>query len=202
VNGRLAITHQYTFVSHNGCSVIDYLVTCDNDLSQLNKFCIDRFTEWSDHAPLSFSLRCNNVCTLNLDHEEIKFKWDVNLREQFRWGVVENLNKLNKIVYNDNFLSRDSVNNMLNDFTITIRSFADPLFTKRCQYKQRVCYDDNFVNNKNWFDSDCITARNTYRRALSQFNLMQPDENRIFLCECKRQYKGIIRKKMKIKKIK
>ena len=27
-------------------------------------------TEWSDHAPLSFSLRCNNVCILNSDHED------------------------------------------------------------------------------------------------------------------------------------
>ena len=57
VNGRLANTHQYTFISHNGCSVIDYLLTCDNDLSQLNRFCIDSYTQWSDHAPLSFSLR-------------------------------------------------------------------------------------------------------------------------------------------------
>jgi len=37
---------------------------------------------------------------------------------------------------------------MLNDFTNTIRSVADPLFAKRCQFKQRVCYDDNFVNKK------------------------------------------------------
>ena len=69
---------------------------------------------------------------------------------------------------------------MLNDFNNTIRSVADPLFAKRCQFKQRVC-NDNFVNNKNWFDIDCITAHNTYRRALSQFNLMQSDEKRIFL---------------------
>jgi len=74
---------------------------------------------------------------------------------------------------------------MLNDFTNTIRNVADPLFAKRCQFKQPVCYDNNSVNNKNWFDSDCVTARNTYRRALSQFNLMQSDENRIFYVSVK-----------------
>jgi len=60
----------------------------------------------------------------------IKFQWDVNLREQFRSGIVKNLKKLNTIINNDNSLSRDtcSINNMLNDFTNTIRNVADPLF--------------------------------------------------------------------------
>ena len=194
MNGRLANTHHYTFLSNNGCSVIDYLLTGDNDLPRLNDFCIEEFNEWSDHAPLSFSLCCNNVCNENNGHEEIKFKWDSNLRDMFRSDIVENLNVFDTIV-NKEILDKSSINCMLNDFTSKMRSIADPLFAKHCHFKQHAYYSSNIFNNKSWFDSECISARTCYKRALNQFNIDKTNDNRIYLCTCKKQYKDTVRKK-------
>jgi hypothetical protein len=98
VNGRLGDSNHYTFLSHNGCSVIDYLLTYDCNFAQINSFTIVGFTEWSDHAPLLFSLQCNNVIAVKSSFAETKLKWNEQLRDQFRSGVIANLSKLNAIV--------------------------------------------------------------------------------------------------------
>lgn len=49
------------FLSNNGYSVIDYLLTSEQKLSHIKELIIDFFNEWSYHAPLYFSLYCNNI---------------------------------------------------------------------------------------------------------------------------------------------
>jgi len=93
---------------------------------------IGSFSEWSDHAPFSFTLKCNNVTPNVLENKGIRFKRNVNLREQFRTG--ENIIS---IVDKVDCSSRDSVNVMLNEFSEIIRVVADPLFSKSCYSKNK-----------------------------------------------------------------
>jgi len=60
---------------------------------------------------------------------------DEVIREQFRSGVFDNLEKINHCVHNVDFTSRDSVNLMLKEFTETIRCVTDPLFRNRVDLK-------------------------------------------------------------------
>jgi len=61
VNGRLYHNFDvgaYTFVNNNGASVVDYLLTNECNCSCISDFSIHSLNEWSDHTPLSFSIRC------------------------------------------------------------------------------------------------------------------------------------------------
>ena len=45
VNGRVGQTNFHTLYSHNGCSVIDYLLTHEKNFSCIEEFCIESFNE-------------------------------------------------------------------------------------------------------------------------------------------------------------
>ena len=54
VNGRSGEDRnvgQFTFVSHNGLSVVDYLLCSYDDSKFIEKLCIADFNEFSDHSP-------------------------------------------------------------------------------------------------------------------------------------------------------
>ena len=58
-NGRLGDFHNtsgFTFASHNGLSVVDYLLCTVADSQYINQCCILNFNEFSDHSPILFSL--------------------------------------------------------------------------------------------------------------------------------------------------
>ena len=69
------------------------------------------------------------------------------------------------------------------------------MFAKICYFKQDVRFGSSSVHEHNWFDAVCKTARNSYLHPLCQFNLDKSQQNRIYLCESKKHYKGNIRKK-------
>ena len=87
----------------------------------------------------------------------------------------------------------------MNDFTqVNIRDVADPLFSKVFYPNTDVNFNDkSCVKHSEWFDSDCINARNIYLNALNVFNANKSDPNRAFLCERKKEYKRVISIKKK-----
>ena len=54
--GDLSNTSGFTFASHNGLSVVDYLLCGIEDSQYIKHFCILNFNEFSDHSPILFSL--------------------------------------------------------------------------------------------------------------------------------------------------
>lgn len=196
VNGRIGDSCKHTFYSHNGSSVIDYVLTKECNFSLLSKFTIGDFTEWSDHAPLHFSLYCNNYSPSYETFSDVKYKWDNTLREQFRSGLITKLPVLNDIVENIDYTSRMSINSVLDRFTTTIRDIADPLFSKVFSYSNKPSFDDNScMKNADWFDNDCVDARLLYQEALRSYNIDKSDVNRITLCSRKKYYKDLIRRR-------
>ena len=58
VNGRWSGDRgNFTCVTHNGASVVDYLLTQQGYFHLIDHFHVGEFTTYSNHAPLSFSLR-------------------------------------------------------------------------------------------------------------------------------------------------
>ena len=47
----------YTYCSHNGLSIVDYLLLNPNDIPFVTDFAILEFNEFSDHAPVYFTLQ-------------------------------------------------------------------------------------------------------------------------------------------------
>jgi len=196
VNGRVGNSCKQTFYSNNGTSVIDYLLTKECSFSNISDFTVHDFNEFSDHAPLHFSLLCNYVSSEYQSYTDVNYKWDDVLREQFRSGIISMLPAFNNIVHHIDFSSRSSINDVLNNFTETIRSVADPLFSKSRVYNTNPSFNVNTcIKHAEWFDHECVTARNLYHAALRVFNSCKTDTNREGLCSSKKYYKDLIRRK-------
>ena len=78
--GRIGNTNQFTVMSRNGTSVIDYLLCSERHFSMINDFTFGQFNEGSDHAPLQFSLICNNVSRNDASYSEVRYKWNANYK--------------------------------------------------------------------------------------------------------------------------
>ena len=91
------------------------------------------------------------------------------------------------------FVLQDSItlNDMINQFSETICSVANQLFEKYFPNNR----SNTNRSQKDWFDTDCITARNTYKQALSIYNRDKSYDNRIELWDRKRFYKNLIHRK-------
>ena len=75
VNGRLfndKAIGKFTCTMHNGESVVDYLLTSQEDFAELSHFSINDFNIYSNHAPISFI----NFRIANIDpREETRTSW-------------------------------------------------------------------------------------------------------------------------------
>lgn len=133
-NGRLGSDHgvgNYTYTGTLGSSVIDYLLLRDCDYSTINRFSIEPFCEWSDHAPVVFSIVCNIVDSItNNQYVRTDIKWNADLRDNFRRGLISKLSAFNAVTENVNFNNRNDVNNCISTFTDIIKNVAEPLFCK------------------------------------------------------------------------
>jgi len=199
VNGRIGDSCKQTFFSSNGSSVIDYLLTNECNFPLLSQFTVGEFNEWSDHAPLHFSLFGNNCLPSYETFTDVKYKWDSSRRDEFRSRIISKLPIFNDIVRSIDNSNQLSINSIIDKFTATIRSEADELFSKSYKYSNKPSFNtDSSLKHADWFDNECITARNHYHDALKYFNLNMTDLNRKVLCENKSVYKKLIMKKKNI----
>ena len=77
-----------------------------------------------------------------------------------------------------------------------MREVADPLFEKHVVCSNTVSFSpSSCVNNAEWFDRECEQSKLRYLEALRVFNRSHTVLNRQYFCECKSQYKSLIRKK-------
>ena len=165
----------------------------------LSQFTVGEFNEWSDHAPLHFSLFVNNCLPSYETFTDVKYKWDSSRRDEFRSRIISKLPIFNDIVISIDNSNQLSINSIIDKFTATIRSEADELFSKSYKYSNKPSFNtDSSLKHADWFDNECITARNHYHDALKYFNLNMTDLNRKVLCEKKSVYKKLIMKKKNI----
>jgi len=77
-------------------------------------------------------------------------------------------------------------------FARAISDVADPLFKKTTHSKG---IHTTHISNQDWFDGDCINALRVYKEALHNFNFNQSYGNRVELCNGKKGYTRIVRKR-------
>ncbi|KAL4222288.1 hypothetical protein ACF0H5_018325 [Mactra antiquata] len=76
VLGRIGISQNFTFMSRNGTSVIDYLLCHERHFSNIKDFSIGSFNE------LQFVLSCNNIPDSENSYKETKSKWNDTHKQQ------------------------------------------------------------------------------------------------------------------------
>jgi len=202
-NGRLDgdLSGSFTYMNTNGASVIDYLLIPEHDFNIIKDFKVKSFNEWSDHAPLFFKISCHkeeNMSDVEDSGTRNCYEWNDTLKEAFRSNLISKLTSFNQVIHRVNIGNKDSVNDCVNEFTDILRSVADPLFSKEKRFggNEAKYVNPNRVSKKaEWFDDECITAKNIYHTALFNFNRNKINTNRIELCNAKSSYKILTKKK-------
>lgn len=127
-----------------------------------------------------------------ISHDEFvcRYKWSDDCKNEFRAKLIAKLpvfNTLKNCIYVAN---ETSVNNLVTDFTSIIQDIANPLFFKSHIVEKDASFCNlNNEKNKDWFDYECVQAKNTYLNALRKFNMTKSNIDREELCILKQNYK-------------
>ncbi|XP_060587663.1 uncharacterized protein LOC132743153 [Ruditapes philippinarum] len=200
-NGRISNDYgigAFTFASRQGASLIDYLLAKERDFVNISDFKVHDFNEWSDHCPISVTLNCNAMPEEVNNSGFMKIRWSDEFKSEFRSGIIGCLPQFNRLTEDMYIQDRASVNNILNEFTDTVRQVADPLFTRYVSNRRDVHFVDNRTNDKEWFDLECKHARQRYIEAQRVFKRCNSEYSREQFLMLKSRYKQIVKKKKKI----
>ena len=194
-NGRLYHDFGVGGYTYYCSSTIDYLILKESDFSCIRNFRICNFNSFSDHAPLCFELNANqSYATIdehNSEHVVTSNKWNNEKRDTFRSDIIAKLPLFN-VLLNNIVTDSSDVEELVSHFARAISDVADPLYKKTTHSKG---VHTTHSSNQDWFDGDCINALRVYKEALHNFNINQSHANRVELCNCKKGYKLIVRKK-------
>lgn len=148
---------QFTYFSQTGESNVDYLLLSAEDLYTLSDFEILPFNEFSDLAPLSFSLlrkvkeKNFNFKGNDTHRESQNIFWDVNKTGYFVDKVGQ---------YRDTFsqlpssLNTHSINNVVDSFSTLLINISVAVFGKTITNCSR-----NHINGPKWFDKNCAREK-------------------------------------------
>lgn len=96
MNGRVCNDQgNYTFVSHTGKSLVDYVIASPSIMNMFNKFCVGKPNLLSDHCTISFSLKCNNIKTVQQDEGnccskiDFTYKWDTAKINLYKYSLTD-----------------------------------------------------------------------------------------------------------------
>ena len=152
---------EFTFVTKNGFSVVDYVLSSQDDILCLNNFQILEQNEFSDHAPilLSFPRKSDRHPNGNASNEtsrKVKIVYEESKRENFRSLI---LNCVERIQTLTDDLNNEPVDNI-------VASFTELMYEQTCEvFGKPVKQTQNTNKNRNkWFNIECAEAQNDFKR--------------------------------------
>jgi hypothetical protein len=78
----------------------------------------------SDHAPITFSLSCNNNIDYNDDIYVSRYKWSQVYRDSFRVSLIGQLPLLNQLVHGIE-PTKNCINDVVSGFTNIVKDSTD-----------------------------------------------------------------------------
>ena len=81
-------TDKMTCFTHNGESVVDYLTSSENNFSSLSSMIVHEYNEFSNHAPISFSLK---IGTERSREATTKYTCNVRRNDEHKENFVNSL---------------------------------------------------------------------------------------------------------------
>lgn len=195
VNGRWPGDRgNFTCVTYNGASVVDYLLTSQNNFDLIANFAVKEFTTYSNHAPISFSFKINSKFSNDSCRykEKSYYKFDDRYRELFTLDLTNNIQSLLNIL-NTEISGDGDVDTLTSMFTDFLCTHGDKYFKRSSHETSNICYQVR-KKNEEWFDHVCRSKYDTYKKAVTQFNLTFSDADRVSMYNAKKDYKYQCRK--------
>ena len=193
-NGRLHNDEsigEYTFISHRGTSVVDYLLLNYNDFKYINIFEIEPINDLSDHSAIHFCIVGTSATEQSRDNSkshEPYLAWDHSQIDTFRESLMGNISRLNQLTTE---LQNNTIDDEISSFTLFMQDNAFKFFGKT---RKNTFHNNNNNNRKSWFNKECYTARKEFNIARNNFLRSKNDENKINFITRKRAYTSIKRK--------
>ena len=187
VNGRLfSDTHKMTCYTANGESVVHYVVTSLQNFEHFSDMRVQNFNKFSNHAPISFSLKINTVRSSTADPIYKKvYKWDENLKNAFVQMLWQDSHLLNEFL-----TSNVNVDENVRFFTNFVSTRANQYFEKNVKNSQDCKFNcSNSKDRQAWFDRECRNKKQTVYEALKEYNLLKSEETRKKVLDNKKDYK-------------
>ncbi|KAK6182070.1 hypothetical protein SNE40_009834 [Patella caerulea] len=104
VNGRYSNDSpgEFTWITYNGASVVDYLIVSSDFYKLIQNFCVTNRTE-SDHLPLEFEIACNIIVALDTSYDTMQYDklvWNSDKADVYKDNVKSNLHydEIDKLV--------------------------------------------------------------------------------------------------------
>ena len=205
-NGRLhgdKNIGKYTFCSHNGQSIVDYMLLNFADFQTISSFDVLDFNEFSDHAPINFKINVKlpqtqpHNTTNNETFINRKIIWDDSKTDLFHAQLVNSHEVIQRLISDTN---TEPIDHVVQNFTRFLHDSAFDVFGKTTSSKS---HSTKRVNKNNeWFDENCQKAKRDFKNARNNFNRMKTDETRLSFTRARTRYnrtKQKAKKKFKIK---
>ena len=183
----------FTFISKNASTVIDYVLANQTDFKLFNSFEILPPNEFSDHCAIYFSLWCTRP---SLSHDQTGnysepiLAWETTCTMPFRNDLNKQLPLLGNLTMS---LQNDSttVDDSVRSFTSMLWDTAFKYFGKFRNIKKTT---QTKVQKNSWFNAECLLTRKEFNKARNLYIRNKNEENRISLIDKKHIYIQTIRR--------
>ena len=195
---------KFTYIGHNGRSVVDYVIMSQTLIQNITKFYVDGPNILSDHCAINFSLR-TSLQDSNIADRQIKagrninkkYVWDSEKSEEYTFNIESNVAAFVDLQHQVNeAISGEDKDRNLTGFVNLMGTVCDPLFAKTFN-ANKTNIDANSGNSKKqpWFDQDCDDLRKQFYTELNKFRLDKTLQNQSKLSQARRNFKHMIRRK-------
>ena len=171
-------------------------------MCHIRDFKVHPFNEWSDHALLSINIICvNQDGEIEGGNGMTHVKWNAELKDEFRRRIIGQLPVFNRVVSDIHSSEYKTIDTCINRFSTLITDIAEPLFafTTRSSNRKYIYTDENNLGKKNdWFDNDCRKAQAEYLASRNNFTRCKNTINRIEMCDKKKFYKQLVKRKKRL----
>ena len=177
----------FTYVSPNGCSVVDYFILSNSLLNLVSRMSVGERIE-SKHMPIELVLKCKTGSTPNKDVQtEIKI-------EKYVWDKERATEYINSITSPPlQGLLSEAADLVDQDIDESLSKLTDAILTAGSCMKKVITVGKKTAQR--WFDKECYDGRKQLRKLLRKFTANATAENREGYTKKRREYKDLLRQK-------
>ncbi|CAC5361376.1 unnamed protein product [Mytilus coruscus] len=187
-NGRLGNDScgTYTFCTSRGQSVNDHLLVCPENYDIIKNFGVLDFTEFSDHAPLSYEISLNtNIQCNSLPSTHKYLKWDSSKKQDYIQLLSQHNELLISLVRNmtcanDVNNAEREINRILYDSAFFFFFFGKTILKRSSTYVKR--------HDNDWFNQNCVSARRDFNSVRNFYQRHPTDANRQHYISARNRY--------------
>ena len=197
VNGRLfndKSIGRVTCTTHNGESVVDYLLTSHENFTELSDFSIHEFNEYSNHAPISFQLRMTAQGEREETRTGINYRWNADFKVNFLNDISRDANNLKESI-SEEIVRNCDPNDVVSKFSKFISDRANVYVSKMYKHKPETIFFSQVTQKyrNRWFNDECKRKNEAYKKAVYEFNIDRNDYTRSNIFKMKKYYKYFCR---------